>query len=254
MSDHARGHPEGQANCDELLGALAELLPGIERKPAKAMCAFHLPRGPNFAYVYHFKTKRRLDVWFPSLATEHFHPVGTAVPVIRETLGTSWADNWAWHFEIESPSQATDGAAFLAPLGKQKRRMGSRKSIRPIIPEELPGTTDPDHVEGAAAQVLVNRFERDPKARARCIKIHGTRCIACGFTFRAAYGSQFEGLIVVHHLIPIASIGKEYRVDPAKDLVPLCANCHLLVHQRVPPYTVEEVRALLRPGSGPDGV
>lgn len=246
MGDHQTGHPDGQRACDELLAALANELPGVERKHAKAMCAFYLPGRANFAFVYHLKTKRRLDVWFPSLGTERFEPHGTVRPTIRRKLGTPWADNWAWHFEIESSAQAHDGAAFLVQFAQDKRRSRAAHVARPTIAEELPEHSDQEHTEGAATQILVNRYERDPKARARCVSIHGARCKACSFTFGTTYGARFASLITVHHITPLSSVGKTYRVNPESDLVPLCPNCHLLVHQRTPPYSVEEVQEMLR--------
>jgi len=244
MSDHGTAHPDSQRFCDELLVALGNRLPGVARKHAKAMCAFHLPGSANFAYVSHLKTKRRLDVWFPSLAQERFEPHGTARPVIRTKLGTGWADNWAWHFEIESSAQALDGAAFLLQFAERKRR--SKTEVPRTIAEEIPEHSLQDHTEGAATRILVNRYERDPRARARCLAIHGPRCKACNFMFGATYGARFASLITVHHLTPLASIGRAYRVNPERDLVPLCPNCHLLVHQRTPPYSVEEVQEMLR--------
>lgn len=245
MSDHNTGHLDGQRACDELLAALSNRFPGVERKHAKAMCAFHLPGGANFAFVNHLKTKPRIDVWFPSLATERFEPHGTARPVIRAKFGTRWADNWAWHFEIDSSAQALDGAAFLVQFAERKRRGRAPHEAPPTIAEELPEHAQ-QHTEGAATRILVNRYERDSKARARCIAIHGSRCKACNFTFGTTYGAQFASLITVHHVTPLASIGKTYRVNPEKDLVPLCPNCHLLVHQRTPPYSVAEVKEMLR--------
>jgi hypothetical protein len=175
------------------------------------MCAFHLPGAANFAYVYHLKTKPRLAVWFPSLADERFEPLGTARPVIRSKLGTPWADNWAWHFEIDSRAQVIDGAAFLLPFAEGKRRAATKRQRAAVIAEELSETLSKEYLEGAALRVPVNRYERDPKARARCIKIHGARCKACSFTFGAAYGLALAKLITVHHVTPLASVGKSSR-------------------------------------------
>jgi len=243
MGDHITGHRDGQRACDQLLAALRSHFPDVERKHAKAMCAFHEAGRANFAFAYHRKTMPRIDIWFPSLAGEVYEPLGTARPVIRKKFGTPWANNWAWHFEIETARQAKDGAEFLLPFARRKRRGRQAPST---IAEELPDTLDPEHMEGAASRVFVNRYERDPKARARCIKIFGARCNACQFDFGSVFGAQFAGLITVHHVKPLASIGKTYRVDPSKDLVPLCPNCHLLAHQRTPPYSVDELRDLLR--------
>jgi hypothetical protein len=35
-----------------------------------------------------------------------------------------------------------------------------------------------------------------------------------------------------------------------EDLVPLCPNCHAVAHRRNPPFSVDEIRDLLQPGTG----
>jgi 5-methylcytosine-specific restriction protein A len=100
-------------------------------------------------------------------------------------------------------------------------------------------------VEGASFTVQVNAFERNPVAREKCIAHYGTSCTVCGFNFGAAFGSSAEGYTHVHHLKPLASIGEEYVIDPIKDLRPVCANCHAVIHLRRPPYSVEEIKSML---------
>jgi 5-methylcytosine-specific restriction protein A len=62
------------------------------------------------------------------------------------------------------------------------------------------------------------------------------------------YGEIGRGFIHVHHVVPISSIGESYKVDPAKDLVPVCPNCHAMLHRgkggKV--LTVEELRAKIK--------
>lgn len=98
--------------------------------------------------------------------------------------------------------------------------------------------------EGARATVEVNRFERDPRNRARAIKIHGSDCMVCGMNFGKEFGPLAEGYIHIHHTVPISHLGPDYSIDPVKDLVPLCANCHAAAHRRNPPLSVEELRNL----------
>jgi len=100
--------------------------------------------------------------------------------------------------------------------------------------------------EGAVKTVTVNGYERNPLARQRCIEKFGYTCSVCGFDFEARYGAAGRGLIHVHHLRPLAGVGREYRVDPINDLRPICPNCHAMIHRRDPPYTVEQIRAMLR--------
>ncbi len=98
--------------------------------------------------------------------------------------------------------------------------------------------------EGAKKEVFVNAYERNPIARRKCIEHYGARCQVCGFDFAETYGSAFAGLIEVHHIVPISSIKTEYVVDPIKDLIPLCSNCHTAIHKMVDGHfsTVEELR------------
>lgn len=75
------------------------------------------------------------------------------------------------------------------------------------------------------------RYERSPKNRAKAIEIHGTTCKACGFEFNKFYGRDLaRDFIEVHHLDSITSSVRV--IDPENDLVPLCANCHRMVHRK----------------------
>ena len=100
--------------------------------------------------------------------------------------------------------------------------------------------------EGARTTVTVNAYERSPAARAACIAHHGSSCSVCGMNFEQTYGTAGKGLIHVHHLKALASVGTKYQVDPVADLRPVCANCHTMIHRREPIYSIEEVRAMLR--------
>lgn len=84
--------------------------------------------------------------------------------------------------------------------------------------------------EGATTKVSVNKYERNPKARQECIKHHGYRCKVCGMDFQETYGELGKNFIHVHHIVPISTIGKEYKLDPINDLIPVCPNCHAMLH------------------------
>jgi len=101
--------------------------------------------------------------------------------------------------------------------------------------------------DGAVIRVTVNAYERNPRARRYCIAFFGARCFVCGFDFGSTYGSIAAGHIHVHHLRPLADIGSQYEVNPVKDMRPICPNCHAVVHRRTPPYSMDEVRAMLIP-------
>jgi 5-methylcytosine-specific restriction endonuclease McrA len=101
-------------------------------------------------------------------------------------------------------------------------------------------------VEGRRRIAQHVRYERSPRNRRRAIEIHGTVCKVCTFDFDEVYGSDYaESYIEIHHLRPLSEY--EGEVDPAKDLVPLCANCHRMAHRRRTSVTpIEELKHLLQ--------
>lgn len=101
------------------------------------------------------------------------------------------------------------------------------------------------YIEGATKLRLINSYERDPKARKKCISHYGATCQICGFDFYYKYGDAAQGYIEVHHLIPLFSLQKNYIVNPINDLIPLCSNCHSVVHRKSPPYTINEVKRMI---------
>lgn len=105
------------------------------------------------------------------------------------------------------------------------------------IPNDLPALGDEytftsTGQEGAKKLIYSTRYERDPKLRAEAVSRHGCSCFACGFNFKRFYGPYGEGFIHIHHTTPIASFGGETTVAPETDLIPLCANCHAMVHRK----------------------
>ncbi|WP_419774650.1 HNH endonuclease [Halarcobacter sp.] len=101
---------------------------------------------------------------------------------------------------------------------------------------------DEEYKEGKSISVQVNKYERDINARKKCIEHFGTKCQICNFDFEKVYGELGKDFIHVHHKKPISEIGKEYIVDPIKDLIPVCPNCHAMLHRRKPAYTINELR------------
>jgi hypothetical protein len=121
--------------------------------------------------------------------------------------------------------------------GGDARRAGERGE------EVLPNR---EYIEGGAVRVLANRYERDREARAACIAHHGAACTVCEMEFADVYGPLGEGFIHVHHLVLVSSRGTRYRVDPVRDLVPVCPNCHAMLHAGEAPPSVEELRRIVR--------
>lgn len=113
------------------------------------------------------------------------------------------------------------------------------------FPEEIDEIDARLH-EGAVSKINVNIYERSRRARKACLAHYGPQCQVCEIKFIEKYGDIGEGFMHVHHIIPLTSIGKEYIVDPINDLVPVCPNCHSMIHRKDPPYSVEELKSKLK--------
>jgi 5-methylcytosine-specific restriction enzyme A len=111
---------------------------------------------------------------------------------------------------------------------------------------EEEGILTENFIEGGTIRIEVNVYERSHHARQKCIEIHGNSCVICNFNFDTTYGGVAEGFIHVHHLIPLAQVNTKYVCNPQSDLLPVCANCHAVIHMRNPPFSTEEVKALLK--------
>lgn len=106
-----------------------------------------------------------------------------------------------------------------------------------------PDEVDPNDLwEGAIRQVFVNGYERNEEAKKRCLDHFGFSCSVCGVALEEVYGPRAEGLIHVHHLVPLFEIGTSYVVDPVKHLRPVCPNCHAVIHRTRETWSIERVQ------------
>lgn len=91
--------------------------------------------------------------------------------------------------------------------------------------------------EGVEHQYNLTKKERNPELRRKCIEYYKSlwggkiHCICCGFDFGKAYGELGEGYIEIHHIEPHHTFKGEHTVDPKTKLIPLCSNCHSMIHR-----------------------
>lgn len=248
MSAHDTSHATGQALCDALLNAVRDVSGDARRRSAKGVCSIGTGDGANFAYVYHLKTRATIKVYFRSEPESTYRIAGmTSQPTLRAKVGVGWAQRFPYFCTLASPADVPPFAQFLV----QNSRSPDSHSRPPYMPpEELIGAT---FSEGGVSRIVVNRHERDPRARAECIRIHGAQCLICLTDLGAIYGTIASGFVHVHHLTPLSLLNSHYNCDPRKDLIPVCPNCHAVLHREDPPLTPEAVRALIaqtRPALG----
>jgi len=150
-------------------------------------------------------------------------------------------------FQFGRPLRPQDFSGGQATVRPKLESLGYRVVAQQIdesssaLPEEVPQ----ELWEGAKRSVTVNAYERNAKARLACIEQHGASCMVCGFDFAATYGEEFAGFIHVHHVTPLAKVTRRYKIDPTKELVPVCANCHAAIHYGGRTRSVNAVRKLV---------
>jgi 5-methylcytosine-specific restriction protein A len=100
--------------------------------------------------------------------------------------------------------------------------------------------------EGLESFELVRKYERSRYNRALCLKYYGFVCRGCGDKLEEKYGPVGANVIHVHHIVPVSLMNGSYQLNPVTDLIPLCPNCHNIVHRTNPPMLIEELNSLTR--------
>ncbi len=93
-------------------------------------------------------------------------------------------------------------------------------------------------------------IKRSAKLRATAFEHYSRNgviiCSSCSFEFNKVYGSNIgKSYIEMHHIVPICDYHEETQLnfdDAIKNIAPLCANCHRVVHNHSPLLSIEAVK------------
>lgn len=135
------------------------------------------------------------------------------------------------------PTKRLEGLKFyIAFLQDQQSNTVDESEKTPEINEVDNYDDVMEYIEGEDTDVESKRYERSQRARKKCIQEKGCKCYVCQFDFEAVYGKELgEGFIEIHHVVPLAvrsQMEGAYHLNPITDLVPLCSNCHSMVHKK----------------------
>jgi predicted HNH restriction endonuclease len=162
---------------------------------------------------------------------------------LAQRAGVEAGDN-TFRKRVSEACHALLDDGLVEQRGGQWRIVRLRDAADP--PEELCAGSASYYSENASVSVRANKYERDRNARRQCIGHYGARCVVCDFDFEAVYGALGQGCVRIHHLVPATQLGPGYRLDAVRDLRPVCANCHYMLHRTEPPVSVENLRQLLQ--------
>lgn len=92
-----------------------------------------------------------------------------------------------------------------------------------------------EHLHTERSAKLVAAFKRQLKSFA---------CAACGFDFEKVYGTLGQGFIECHHTVPVSQMIPGQKTSMST-LVPVCSNCHRMLHRKLSTITVSDLKRLL---------
>lgn len=110
-----------------------------------------------------------------------------------------------------------------------------------VFPDKVPD----DYNGGSIKPVLVNVYERDRRACQRYLGKYGTDCAVCGMSFGERYGKEFAGLIRVHYLRQLSTIGRSYKNQSSDELAPGLSELPNSAPSSKKAYTIDEARSFL---------
>ncbi|MFQ6372909.1 HNH endonuclease [Shewanella sp. YIC-542] len=116
----------------------------------------------------------------------------------------------------------------------------------PIESDVVKDSQQPVFHEGGCKTIELSVHERDPAARKACIQHFGATCQVCGFDFEKTYGTLGQGFIHVHHRVDLALVSNRREVNPIEDLIPVCPNCHAMLHSEMPAMAVEDLKIIIK--------
>ena len=149
--------------------------------------------------------------------------------------------------DFPKPDDKTQDVAFMMESYQRNAILWGLKSAKDndvVIIADLDEIPNPETVyEGAKKEIFVNSYERSREARDKCIAARGCKCSVCGMDFEKTYGELGKGFIHVHHIVPISTIGDEYKIDPVKFGGLLLAVIHKLAEIAVFVILFDEVGA-----------
>ena len=248
--DHTKCSVGSRLFCDELLTAIRSVEPTAFRNQT-SNCGFGIEGENRFAYLYH-KTDSSLATIFLRGDEPDLIPAlsnGASVE-LREKLTGNWAREFPLFIHVPPATPVVEVAELLLTFS---RPLAARKRASKEGRDRINDTVMSD---GKIRTILSTRYERSQTLRAMCLQHYTYRCVGCDLLMAERYGKIAEQLIHVHHLERLADTG-ERPIDPKKDLVPLCPNCHSVVHLKTPPMSIADLRTLLRqnatdPSGGPE--
>jgi len=110
--------------------------------------------------------------------------------------------------------------------------------IEPVLEDEEGRKSLKIHLARERLNRLVLAFKKS---------LSSFKCSICDFDFEKTYGPIGKGFIEAHHKKPVAYLEPNEKVR-IEDIVPLCSNCHRMIHRINPIPSLGEFEKLIKKG------
>lgn len=197
-------------------------------------------------------------------------PTGHDAEIIQgrnDTYFSQKVRNLKSHDTLETKGLATyeDGMFRITPKGlvyiEENEPLHESLEEQGFTKEQIDNEIDNDYKgvvieEGTLERRNVTQRKRSDKLRTKAIEKYKAEngnklpCKACDFDFEDTYGEHGKGFIEIHHTKPVHESdieGTQQEINEAlKKVVPLCSNCHRMVHRKKNSMlSVEELKNLI---------
>ena len=184
--------------------------------------------GTGFASIYDLQDESQIETLRRKIKAH------TMLKGIDQRAEPRYTEVLKW-YRLFLKSLQANSSPLLVPGEEDESEEAESPSASVGVAEALP-VQRTIFVEGEAEMQQPKEIRRRNKElREACIdyykSLHGGRiiCECCGFDFSRAYDIADE-YIEIHHRFPFSQTEGEHEVDARRDLVPLCANCHRMIH------------------------
>lgn len=146
----------------------------------------------------------------------------------------------------KTSSVSTSVAPIVPKQEKMEMKEDQVTDANDYIAEEIAKSLAQLKEEQTAHKLQTVDIADYDKAKAACIEYYGAICDLCGFDYGYTYGEAFENQIEVHNINSHDEVEVMENTDPIKDLIPVCHNCHGVIHSQNPPISVEKMRQMIK--------
>lgn len=158
---------------------------------------------------------------------ENWRLAGQTYRLTSERLSQSpYADESMVIEAVLGPGAAAVEEAEFLEIAAQVELLVASFEGRKILRAHLARERDP---------ILIRAFKRT---------LPDFRCSVCAFDFAEAYGAVGEGYIEAHHVEPVG-LREGETVTMLADLIPVCSNCHSMLHRQMPALTADRLADLM---------